>query len=117
MKILKSETGQVMVLTVLVLSLTSLASGMIATFLTSSQLRQVRGLSESTRAVYAADAGIEYELYRKFGDNSYTYNLPANADGSFSLTNGATFKTESVGSSIKSLGSFRNARRAFSLSF
>jgi hypothetical protein len=110
-------SGQIMVITVLILSVTALAAGIISTSLIVSELRRVRGLSDSTKAVYAADSGIEYELYRALVDPTYTFPYLVNSDGSYPLQNGASFQTSVTGSTIRSLGQFQDSFRAFSLTY
>jgi hypothetical protein len=107
----RGRQGQVLVITVLVLSVAALAAGTIASFLTITQIRQARGISDSTKAVYAADSGIEYGLYRAFVDSEYP--LPV-------MTNGPniSFEIDTTNDAvIRSLGQANNSFRAFSVSF
>ncbi len=63
-EIKKSASGQVMLLTTLVLSGTLLAATTLSGLLMVYQIRQSSNASQSAKAVFAADAGIEYELFR-----------------------------------------------------
>ena len=99
-----SDSGQVMLITVLVLSSITLASAVISSVLTTNQIRQSRGISNSAKAIYAADSGVEYELFRSFINPAYTFTFPADVDGFHPLTNEASFKTTVTGGSIRSLG-------------
>ena len=60
----RSTRGQVMLLTTLILSGTILAAATLAGLLMVYQIRQSGDATQSTKAIYAADAGIEYELYK-----------------------------------------------------
>jgi len=112
-----AESGQVMIITVLVLTIVALSASAIATFLTNAQLRRARGIANSTKAIYAADSGIEYELYRTFIDPSYTFTFAPDADGVHRLTNNSGFTTTVTNSRIRSVGEFNSAYRAFSVTF
>ncbi len=61
---LKPDSGQVMLLTVLVLSGTILSATTIAGLLTLYQIRQATDFANSAKAIYAADTGIEWRLYK-----------------------------------------------------
>ncbi len=96
-----------MLFTVLILSGTLLAVTVIAGILTVYQIRASSDSVRSTQALYAADAGIEQELYRWFKDNANCHQpLPSNPATigiyptnpscfriSLPLGNGATFTT------------------------
>lgn len=85
---LRRESGQVMLVTVLALSGTILGATTIAGLLMLYQIRQSTDMVNSAKAIYAADAGIEYELYRFFKDDEYDDINP--------LSNGASFETKVV---------------------
>ncbi len=101
-----------MLLTVVLLSGTVLGVTAIAGVLTLYQLRQASNATDSTRAIYAADAGVEWELYKRAKDDKYAKPV---------MSNGAEFETKSADANIiRSLG-FADANhkvaRAFELSF
>lgn len=58
--------GQVLILTVLALGGALLGATAIAGLLTTYQIRQTTDLANSARAIFAADAGIEWGLYNFF---------------------------------------------------
>lgn len=70
------NSGQVMLLTVLVLSATLLSVTFVAGLLTFYQLRQAGSVVNSVKAIYAAEAGLELELYRWYGDRNNCHGLP-----------------------------------------
>lgn len=60
------EKGQVMLLSVLLISSAVLGAATLAGILVLFQLRQTADAQTSARAVFAADAGIERSLYEKY---------------------------------------------------
>lgn len=66
------EKGQVMLLSVLLISSAVLGAATIAGLLVLFQLRQTADAEASARAVFAADAGIERSLYEKYRNPTFT---------------------------------------------
>lgn len=69
-----------MLLTVLIISGTILGVTTIAGILMVNQIRQTTNVANSFQAIFAADAGLEWELYRLFKDNGYpkpVFAIPA----------------------------------------
>lgn len=62
--------GQVMLLTVLIVSGTILGATTIAGLLMLYQLRQATQFSQSLQAFFAADSGLEWKLYQLCKDDS-----------------------------------------------
>src|SRR3989338_10873566 len=62
----KNMRGQIMLLTVLALSGTILGATTIAGLLMVYQIRQSNDIVNSTKAIFAADAGLEWRLYKFF---------------------------------------------------
>jgi hypothetical protein len=58
--------GQAMILTIVSLGGTILGAVTIAGLLLTYQIRQASDLAGSARAIFAADAGIEWSIYRYF---------------------------------------------------
>ena len=115
------NSGQVMLLTVLALSGTILGATTIAGLLMLYQIRQSTDASNSTKAIYAADAGIEWELYRFFQEPNYPKPTFAN-QSDFDITCSSTLTTEPGGATIetvviKSTGKAANNSRAFEITF
>jgi uncharacterized protein (UPF0333 family) len=112
----KSAKGQVMLLTALLIWGIVLSATSLASLLTIYQFRQVGDITNSAKAIFAADSGIECMLYK------YNVNDPINPrqidcgeTNPVALSNGATFQTYpdqniSVGTSARS-------SRAFELDF
>lgn len=93
-----------MLLTILILGGSILGASAIAGYLMLLKVRSVSDITNSAKAIFAADAGIEWELYRQFKTAGY-------AKPSFS--NGANFMTTNDGQKIKSIGNSNNIFRAF----
>ncbi len=110
-------SGQAMILTVLALGGTILGATTIAGLLMLYQIRQTADLANSAKAIFAADAGIEWALY------DFTCNLdPGDSIVCVpqpTMTNGSLLSvtvTPGPGGSIKSVGSSGKSSRAFLLS-
>ena len=69
---LKPKSGQVMLITVVALSGTLLGATTIAGLLMLYQLRQASDIANSAKAIMAADAGLEWRIYKFLkGDNGH----------------------------------------------
>lgn len=100
--------GQVLILTVLILSGTVLAVTTVAGILMIYQIRQTGNVTDSARAIFSADTGLEWELYKKFKNPDYPKPIFDNrSDLETSVTDN--------GNTIKSIGISGNVRRAFEL--
>ena len=102
--------GQVMLLTVLLLGGTILGATTIAGYLMIQKIQIASDITNSTKAIFAAATGIEWELFRKFKDPNFPKPV---------LSNGATFESSvsEDGSVIKSIGTSLRTSRAFELQF
>lgn len=110
-----------MLLTVLALSGTILGATTIAGLLMLYQIRQSTDASNSTKAIYAADAGIEWELYRFFQESDYPKPVFSN-QSDFEITCDSTLTTDANGVKtetvvIRSTGKAANNSRAFETTF
>ncbi len=76
-----------MILTVLIISGTILGATTIAGILMLNQIRQATNVGHSLQAIFAADAGLEWELYNNFVGS---YDKPQMRN--------ANFVTEVIGS-------------------
>lgn len=121
-------SGQVMILTTLVIGGTILGATTIGGLLVLYQIRQSTDLANSAKAVFAADTGVEwglYEYYKKRPPAPSPHPRPATP-----LSNGASFTTicrDSAGSTVScndpqtdviiGTGDSGNVKRAFKISF
>lgn len=110
---MKGYKGQIFVMSILILS-SVMVVGMLLITAFARDIRQATESSESVRAFYAADSGIEWELYKTFvnekasgpsieGANISTKNL---------LINGGTEEK-----SIKSIGICGKVKRGMEMYF
>ncbi len=81
-----------MVLTIMVLGGVMIGASTIAGLLTLFQIRQSTDMTNSTKAIYAADTGSEWSLYR-FSDPEAAGNHPWSGKETIELSNGSDFKT------------------------
>lgn len=106
-----SENGIALILTVIVSSVVLLAAGLIANIV-ATQLKLASDIGDSTIAIYAADSGIEWQLYQIRNGAS----VPAPV-----MSNNASISTTVVGGypnfTIKSLGSYGLVKRQLEVSF
>lgn len=113
-----------MLITVLALSGTILGATAIAGLLMLYQLRQSNDVINSNKAIFAADSGLEWRLYKFFkADNQTCKECPdGGACPGPSFENGASFQAacDSAGgaattTTVKSTGTSGNASRALQI--
>lgn len=116
--------GQVMLLTVLIVSGTILGATTIAGLLMVYQMRQATNFGESLQALFAADTGLEWQLYRKFQKSDYPEPvLSPDTNASFVTVLDGTNSIQSVGcagtiiENAREGGCPRPVNRAFKLIF
>ena len=97
----------VMLLTGVILSTTSLAA-----LITLYQMRQATDAASSSQAIFAADAGIECALYKKFKEGISDVILSQECS-QIIFGNKAEVEVVAEGGSIKSVGKSRRSARAF----
>jgi len=105
---LKPNSGQVMLLTVLILGSVILSASTIAGYLMTLKIRASSDIANSAKAIFAADAGVEWELYKQFKNSEYPKPL---------FSNNADFTSSNDGRNIKSIGQASNSFRAFEIEF
>jgi hypothetical protein len=126
MKVMRS--GQVMILTVLALGGTLLGATTVAGLLTLYQIRNSTDLANSAKAIFAADAGVEWGLYNAFCASTGKTPCPVPPLGGFSNDSsvevicqdgaGEVVNCEDPGIvSLKAIGSAGGSSRAFEASF
>lgn len=114
MKKFKQNTapkGIALLLTMIILSIVMLITVLITSII-ATQLKLSSDINNSTAAIYAADSGVEWELYQI--RQGVLVAAPA-------MSNGAAVTVAVTGNfpnfTIKSLGSFRTVKRQFEASF
>lgn len=108
----KYEKGTAILLTMIILSAAMLIAALIATIVVV-QFKLSSDVNYSTIAIYAADSGVEWQLYQT--RNGALVPAP-------NMSNGATISTTVTGDcaphcTIKSLGAYREVNRQFEVSF
>lgn len=110
MKNRNRDSGQVMLLTAMLVSAMVIAATSLAGLLTLYQLRQVTDVKGSGAAIFAADSGIECLSYQ-FAGNSIDCS-------SGTLSNGAHFTTTSTAPGVYvSIGTSGRSSRALQINF
>ncbi len=112
----KYESGQVMILTVVLISGAILSATSLAGLLVMYQLKQSTDIVNSAKAIFAADAGIECALY------NYNPSDPANPRGvdcsKWDLSNKSSFSTKMTAPTVvTSIGKSGRSARAFQMDF
>ncbi len=106
-----TQSGIALLLTVIILSVVILVAVSI-TGIVITQLKLARDIDDSKVAIYAADSGVEWQLYQIRQGVSVASPV---------MLNGATVVTTVTGTvpnfTIKSLGSYRFVKRQFEVSF
>lgn len=115
-----SKDGQIMLMSVLTIGAVMLGATAIAGFLVLYQIRMSTNASDSAKAIFAADAGIEWGIY--------SFTNPTSTPPSASFTNGASFSvickdasgntvqcTNASTSLIRSSGYYGSITRVFEL--
>jgi len=112
-----NQNGLALLFAVIILSIVLLIAVFIVNVVVT-QLKLAGDINNSVAAIYAADAGVECQLYKirqSVSLNCYT------SGGQITMSNGAAISTTVTGSApnftVKSLGSFRDVRRQFEVSF
>jgi hypothetical protein len=67
--IIKAQDGQAMILSIVLLGALLLSASAIAGLLTIFQIRQANNVVNSTKAIFAADAALEWATYACYSQN------------------------------------------------
>lgn len=107
----KNQSGIALLLTIVILSAVLLVAVLIANIIIV-QFRLSSDINFSTIAIYAADSGVEWQLYQIRTGTS----VPAPV-----MSNGATISTTVTGTlpsfTIKALGTYKEVKRQFEVNF
>ncbi len=109
-------SGQVMLLTVMMLTGVILSTTSLVALITLYQIRQTGDVTASNQAIFAADAGIECALYKKIKEKKSDATINEECTG-LVFDNKAQVKVVAEPSTIKSAGKSRRSSRAFEVSF
>ena len=106
-----NQKGIALLLTVIIISIVLLTATLIANVVVT-QLKLAGDINDSTTAIYAADSGVEWQLYQI--RNGGLVSAPTMSNGAIVS---ATVTGISPNFTIKSLGSYRTVKRQFEVSF
>jgi hypothetical protein len=114
---MESKSGQVMILTVVLISGAILSATSLAGLLVMYQLKQSTDVLNSAKAVFAADAGIECTVYNYNVPDPM--HVPRGVDCSkWDLSNKSIFTTQMVNATtVVSIGKSGRSTRAFQMDF
>ncbi|OGY56581.1 MAG: hypothetical protein A2119_01635 [Candidatus Colwellbacteria bacterium GWA2_46_10] len=119
-----AEKGQLMLLSVLLISSAVLGAATIAGLLVLFQLRQTADAEASAQAVFASDAGVERALYEKYrngycGDANSQISSVEDPQDIFTIADDVQYKVllEEECTLAKSAGLSGRSARAFILYF
>lgn len=102
-----AQKGIALILTLVILNIVVLVAAFIVNVVVT-QLKLTKDVDYSQSAIYAADSGIEWQLYQI--RKSAFVSVPT-------MSNGATVETTVTGTApnftIKSLGSYQSVKRQF----
>lgn len=108
------QKGFSLLLIILILNIV-LASSLAISFVIGQEIKFARDVGDSTLAFFAADSGMERELYIR----NYSMGDPVNRSGV--LTNGSiydvTVTTGPLNTIIRSIGSYKNTKRGLEVSY
>lgn len=106
-----NEDGIALLLTVIILSIVTLVSVFIVNII-SNELKLASDINDSKKAIYAADSGIEWQLYQiRYGVSVASPVMSNGASVSVTVTGNYPSLT------IKSLGSYNIVKRQFEITF
>ncbi len=117
----RSRRGQAMLMTIVALGGSILGATTIAGLLMVYQIRQASDLNDSTRAIFAADTGLEWGIYQYLNPGQGSAPILANG-AAFTLTcydanQAAVACTDEKVKNIRSVGKSGQVSRAFELNF
>ena len=92
----KKHSGQVFLLSVLILSAT-LTAALFLVIIFTKDLRRSIETPESVRALYAADAAIEWQIYNSINPSKEIEDLKMENETEFEFKNDFPFSIKSVG--------------------
>jgi hypothetical protein len=109
---IQQSSGQAMLILVLVLGATMLGVSTIAGYISLQKIRTSTDIIDSTKAIFAADSGIEWCFYNKYSPNGTSTFV---CDGSFDVGSGANVTVSQQPGLIKAVGHAGRSYRAFGL--
>ena len=109
------NSGQIMLLSIVIIGTSILVVSIVAGYLMVQRLRFSSNMVDSAKAVFAADAGIECELYNVSNPGAFNCNDSNVLNFDDPLVSVQT--TSDMVSYVKSTGTSNKSKRAFYLSY
>ena len=107
-------SGQAMLIIVMILGASMLGVATIAGYISLQKIKSSTEISDSTKAIYAADSAVEWCLYNKFGPNgTSTFNCTNPSPISFG--NDSDVSVIEVNNVVRAIGHSFNSYRAFGI--
>ena len=106
-QVLRQRSGQAMLIAVVIMGSILLSITTIAGYLSTQRLKTSSDVAASTRAIYAADAGIEWNLYKNL--------ISPQVASAPSFSNGASMSCSQVGNVITCTGTSAPSTRSLYL--
>jgi hypothetical protein len=102
---LQNNSGQIFILSMLILGGSLLAASVIGGYLMLLHIRQSTDSMNSAKAIYAADSGIEWELWQNNVTDEFVSDEISNGDAGLNFGNGASFRLKRFPTSTQVIGS------------
>jgi len=112
---ISDNKGQAVIMLVMVLGATILGISTVVGFITLQKIRTATDAADSSKAIYAADAGVERCFYEKFGPGGTATSTCDFAVGDMVFSNGAGVEVIDNVDVIKSIGRAGRTYRAFGI--
>lgn len=111
-QVLRQNSGQAMLILVMVIGSTMLGVSTIAGYISLQKIRTATDIVDSAKSIYAADAGVEWCFYQR-KDNPET---PCNNEGNQPVMgNDSSVSVNQLGNIVKSIGHSNRSYRAFGI--
>lgn len=107
-------TGQAMLIVVMVLGSTMLGVATIAGYVSLQKIRTSTEIVDSTKAIYAADSGVDWCLYKKFGPNG-TSTFDCTNSNPITFSNDTSVELIEANNVVRTIGRSFNSYRAFGI--
>lgn len=112
--------GQTMLLAVLLISASAMVFASIAGYMMLARIRASSDITDATKAIMAADAGVECELYYVFSPASIDCDTLQFDDSKTSVltqVGDSDIPSDGINDYVKSIGTANKSKRAFMVSF
>lgn len=107
-------SGQAMLIIVMVLGASMLGVATIAGYISLQKIKSSTEIADSTKAIYAADAAVEWCLYNKFGPNG-TSTFNCTDPNPMTFSNNSDVQVIEANNVVRAIGHSFNSYRAFGI--